>query len=227
MFRIHCFRSENVEPMFSNMLRCAEKQGCVGKRCWDCAEQCGCGSVWITVAGGANYPDFHFMGDILPQIIRDHLQFTDQVLDTARSVIRLAHNTEDELDDDHHYVGVHVRRTDYHWFSKFWISELLNETFFHDAMNYIRSKHDSVTFLIVSDDVVWCQEHLQGPDILHISGNTPAVDLAIMSLADMAIIDYGTFSLWGAILCGGEVVISKHTFRDARWAADYFGWTYI
>ena len=49
--------------------------------------------------------------------------------------------------------------------------------------------------------------------------------MVIMSLADMAI-DFRTFSLWGAILCGGEVVISN-TFIDARWAADYFGWTCI
>ena len=32
--------------------------------------------------------------------------------------------------------------------------------------------------------------------------------MVIMSLADMAI-DFRTFSLWGAILCGGEVVISN------------------
>ena len=227
------FRWENVESGFSDMYKCAQEHGCVGKRCWDCAEQCGCGNIWVTIATGANYPDFQFIGDVLPDIIRHHLQFTDEILDTARSVIRNHHlmmqlRRDDELPDDHHYVGVHVRRTDYQWFSKFWISELLNETFFHDAMSYIRSKHDSVTFVVVSDDVEWCRQHLHGRDVLHIGpGNAPAVDMAIMSLCDMAIVDYGTFSLWGAILSGGEVVISKHTFRDARWAADYFGWTYI
>ena len=94
-------------------------------------------------------------------------------------------------------------------------------------MKYLRSKHDSLTFLIVSDDVEWCRTHLQSSDVFVLEGNSPAVDMAVMSLSDMAIIDYGTFSLWGAVLSGGEVVISKHTFRDARWAADYLGWTYI
>ena len=28
-------------------------------------------------------------------------------------------------------------------------------------------------------------------------------------------IDYGTFGLWGAILAGGETVVSKRTFRFA------------
>ena len=46
-----------------------------------------------------------------------------------------------------------------------------------------------------------------------------------MSLSDMIIMDYGTFSIWGAILSGGEVVTSQHT--NARGPADYFGWTYL
>ena len=28
--------------------------------------------------------------------------------------------------------------------------------------------------------------------------------------------DYGTFGLWGAILAGGETVVSKRTFRCTR-----------
>ena len=38
---------------------------------------------------------------------------------------------------------------------------------------------------------------------------------------------YGTFGLWGALLAGGETVVSNRTFRDVRWVADYFKWTYI
>ena len=94
-------------------------------------------------------------------------------------------------------------------------------------MDYIRAKYDLVIFLILSDDLDWCRKHFIAPDVFHIDGNSPAVDMAIMSLSDMIIIDYGTFSLWGAILSGGEVVISKQTFRDAKWAADYLGWTYL
>ena len=94
-------------------------------------------------------------------------------------------------------------------------------------MRYVRSKYGRVAFLILSDDLEWCRTHLQAPDVYHVDGNSGEVDLAIMSLCNVTIIDYGTFSVWGAILSGGEVVISRNTFRDARWAADYFGWTYI
>ena len=70
-----------------------------------------------------------------------------------------------------------------------------------------------------------CEENLQkhDPNAFVIRGNSPAVDLAIMSLSDMIIMDYGTFSIWGAILSGGEVVTSQHT----NGPADYLGWTYL
>ena len=70
-----------------------------------------------------------------------------------------------------------------------------------------------------------CEENLHGPDVFVIRGNSPEVDMAIMSLSDMIVIDYGTFSFWGAVLSGGEVVISKHSNHKS--AAEYFGWTLL
>ena len=124
-------------------------------------------------------------------------------------------------------VGVHVRRTDFHQYSKFWMEELLNETFYLEAMSYLRTKYEAVTFLVVSDDQEWCRKHLQADDVIVMTGHSPAVDLAIMAQCQAAIVDYGTFSVWGGILSQGEVLISNHTFRDALWAADYLGVTYI
>ena len=60
-----------------------------------------------------------------------------------------------------------------------------------------------------------------------VTGHSPGVDLAIMAHCQAAIVDYGTFSVWGGILSGGEVVVSRNTFRDARWAADYLHWTLV
>ena len=78
-------------------------------------------------------------------------------------------------------------------------------------MSYLRAKHGSVMFLVVSDDPDWCRRELRGPDIVVVAGNSGAVDLAIMSICQAAIVDYGTFSVWGGILCGGEVVIRELT----------------
>ena len=212
-------REDNVEPLFTQLLQCASNESCeVSQK-----------SVWVTKGTGANYPDFSFIGDVLPDIIRDHLQFTDEVDSEARDVVEVV-ISERNIDIEtqlHVTVGVHVRRTDFSDFSKHWLPELLNETYFLEAMKYMRDKYEAVTFLVVSDDPEWCRTHLQSEDVVIVTGHSPEVDLAVMANCEAAIVDYGTFSVWGGILSGGEVVVSNNTFRDARWAADYLGWTYI
>ena len=49
----------------------------------------------------------------------------------------------------------------------------------------------------------------------------------MLFLPQETIVDYGTFSLWGALLNGGQVVTSTLTFRDCLWAGRYFGWTFL
>ena len=211
--------------LFTSLAQCAKSSRARGPQCSQCP-QC---SLWVTIGTGANYPLFSFIGDILPEIIRRHLQFQDQVDDEAREALEAAARQR-KVDIEtslHMMVGVHVRRTDFHQYSKNWMEELLNETFYLEAMSYLRTKYEAVTFLVVSDDQEWCRDHLQAEDVIVMTGHSPAVDLAIMAQCQAAIVDYGTFSVWGGILSQGEVLVSKHTFRDARWAADYLGWTYI
>ena len=98
-------RHENVEPIFSDLSKCVKENNC----CPDCEGD----NIWITIATGANYPDFEFIGSVLQDIIRDHLQFTDEVIRHARASInfveaKLKIKNIDIL-DDHHFVGVHVR----------------------------------------------------------------------------------------------------------------------
>ena len=50
---------------------------------------------------------------------------------------------------------------------------------------------------------------------------------SMLFLPQETIVDYGTFSLWGALLGGGQVVTSTLTFRDCLWAGRYFGWTFV
>ena len=67
----------------------------------------------MTVATGANYPHFGFVGPVLRDVIRDHLQFTEEIMNTARGIIRAVERqvrvNRVDLLDDHHFVGVHVR----------------------------------------------------------------------------------------------------------------------
>ena len=84
--------------------------GC--RSCREC-RACECSSLWVTVATGANYPHFGFVGPVLRDVIQDHLQFTEEIMDTARGVIRSVERqirvNRVDLLDDHHFVGVHVR----------------------------------------------------------------------------------------------------------------------
>ena len=222
----HFHRVDHLQPIITDQLTCAKRNKCTGKSCLDCQGSCLCTNIWVTQAGGANYLDLGFVGDVLENIVENHLQFKDHIVDAAVDVIE---NVARKIsaDDETHFVGVHVRRSDFHEYSKFWMKELLNETFFESAMDHYRRKHSQVVFLVVTDDISWCKAHLTSPDTHHVGTPSPEVDMAIMGRCNSSIIDYGTFGMWGAILAGGETVTSIHTFRDVRWAADYFGWTYV
>ena len=191
-----------------------------------------CDNLWITEAIGANTLDLSFVNDVLPEIIQKHLQFNDDITKRATQIIsetakKIHAVTNTTSKDNIVFVGVHVRRTDFHEFSKFWIEQLVDETFFEAAKDHFRSKYSHVGFLVLSDDLDWCKQHLMAPDTYIVSTPDPEVDMAIMANCNASIIDYGTFGMWGAILAGGETVTSVQTFRDVRWAADHFGWTYI
>ena len=220
------FRIDNILPTLTEQLACAYKNKCVGKSCLQCNGSCLCTNIWVTKAIGANFLEWSLVGDVLDEIIRDHFRFTDSILLKAKHIIQMVGKQMNE-DVQTVYVGVHIRRTDFHQFSKNWLKELLNETFYESAMDYFRQRYSQVAFLVVSDDVSWCKAHLKSPDTYHVGTPSAEVDMAIMANCNASIVDYGTFGMWGAILAGGETVTSKQTFRDTLWAADYFGWTYI
>ena len=101
-------RVNNVEPFFSDFLECAENHQCEGKSCLACSGACACTNIWVTIATGANYPDFKFIGNVLDDIIKYHLQFTEKVNNNAKAVIKSVALAMDSL-EDMVYVGVHVR----------------------------------------------------------------------------------------------------------------------
>jgi len=225
-------RLPHLQPTLGEQMTCAARENCTNS-CLGCIGRCLCDNLWVTVATGANYLDLQLAAELLPTIIQRHLQFQPAVLAGAAAVIASVAAT---VGPGALFVGVHVRRTDFHQFSKFWLSELLNETFYQTAMDHYRARHARPQFLVVSDDMAWCRAMLTGPDIHHVGstvvehemvGPSPPRDLAVMALSNATINDYGTYGMWGSILSGGEVVTSKLTFRDNRWAAEFFGWTMV
>lgn len=75
-------------------------------------------------------------------------------------------------------------------------------------MKYYKERYDSVTFVVLSDDIQWCKENIQdsGSLVLFSPFRHPGNDLAIMSLCDHMIMTIGTFGWWGSWLSGGHVI---------------------
>ena len=65
-------------------------------------------------------------------------------------------------------IGVHVRMTDYHAHLMIRNRNVTvpGTEYFNKSMNFYRRKYDNPTFLVVSNDMQWCQEHLGGDDVI-------------------------------------------------------------
>lgn len=110
-------------------------------------------------------------------------------------------------------VGVHVRRTDYiAYLSKYENRSSIGAEYFKLAFQYFRNREEKFgrpLFLVVSDDGDWVMENLVADDVYLVSRggvDTPGFDLALLSLCDHAIIDYGTYGLFAALYTEGEVI---------------------
>ena len=105
------------------------------------------------------------------------------------------------------YVGTHVRRGDY------MLKEHLDRgyrpaplAYLRKAMDYYRSKFSHTVFVVSSDDLSWCVQHLNFSDVAFVSGVDHGVDLATLASCNHTIMTVGTFGWWAGWLAGGEVV---------------------
>jgi galactoside 2-L-fucosyltransferase 1/2 len=78
----------------------------------------------------------------------------------------------DQLTVNHTYsilVGVHVRLTDYHAHmnNMYGPSRVPGANYFNKSMSYYRQKYANPLFLVVSNDMKWCQNALKGSDIVY------------------------------------------------------------
>jgi galactoside 2-L-fucosyltransferase 1/2 len=66
-------------------------------------------------------------------------------------------------------IGVHVRMTDYYAHLNIHNRKVTapGTKYFNTSMNYFRRKYDKPTFLVVSNDMQWCREHISGNDIIY------------------------------------------------------------
>lgn len=104
-------------------------------------------------------------------------------------------------------VGIHVRRGDITPQKRIQKGNaVVGMGFFKKAMNYFKEKYGRVVFIIISNDMGWCRQHLRGKNIVYSRFKDPGNDMALMTLCDNMILTYGTFGWWGAWLSGNPAV---------------------
>jgi galactoside 2-L-fucosyltransferase 1/2 len=137
-------------------------------------------------------------------IVRKKFQFKG---DTKRKVNRFMKKIKT---DSTKIVGIHVRRGDQIGLQ---ILRFPPINYFKRAKEYFRKKYDKVRFIIATNDRSWAKKNLSSNDTEVITHSKSAVeDMAILAACDGVIMSIGTFSFWGAWLCGGPVIYYENEF---------------
>ena len=120
----------------------------------------------------------------------------------------------------HSNVCVHVRRGDI--YSKHAIKQGYSVgglDFIQNAMEYFRTNHPPVQFVVVSEDKDWCRLHLNQNDTVVSPFYLTPVDFAVLTLCNHVVITAGTFGWWGGWLSPGTVVYYRDFPRPNSWLA--------
>jgi len=137
------------------------------------------------------------------QLISEEFVFQQDMKNEAQKFLRHIVKNSTIL-KDLIFVSVHVRRSDF----KEWMNTnarggfVASQRFYLTAMEYYRSKYNSVTktvvFVMASDDDKWCQKMFSNfSDVFFTSSSTtnlskqqPTFDLAVLSSCNHSIIRY-------------------------------------
>ncbi|OQV11546.1 putative Galactoside 2-alpha-L-fucosyltransferase 2 [Hypsibius exemplaris] len=159
---------------------------------------------------------WRYFHHIRPQILR---QFTfsrdvyDQALRTIESAIEIHPNATTA-------IGVHVRRGDIltEESQTYGFTAASDSYLLHLVQNLSITYRPAVVF-VVSNDQPYCQGLLEGSfvfsNVVFVDGNSPAADMALLTLMDHLILTVGSFSWWSAYLSD-----AKDIYYYERWPAE-------
>ncbi len=150
-------------------------------------------------------------------VLRKELKFRPEIeTKVYETMTEVARKVGAKRTSDVTFIGVHNRMGDSADFVKRlnMFEEPLRADYFEDAMEYFREEYgddgDPVAFLYVSNDMEWGRENVGNPngDVFFVGDGDEdtgiGFDLAVLALSNHTVISRGTFSMWGAMLCGGE-----------------------
>ena len=113
-------------------------------------------------------------------------------------------------------TSLHVRRGDY--VGNYMHGNIANRTYYQNAINYVNSRYEDVTYFVFSDDIAWCRDNLDygNRETVYIDWNMDDVcaDILLMSTCRINIISNSTFSWWAQYI---NKNISKLTIAPEYW----------
>lgn len=147
--------------------------------------------------------------------IRYQFTFRDSIKSKAENILREILNRHSEKHSNETknwtFVAVHVRRGDMvnhpHGYM------VAPKEYFYRTQNMFRALYKHILFVVCSDDIGWCNANLQNENTYFVTGNSPEVDMAVLSSCNHTITSVGSFSWWSAWLSSGIVT---YYFPPAR-----------
>lgn len=107
-------------------------------------------------------------------------------------------------------VAIHVRRGDYITTHRHFYVNLMETSYYQDAMALFPGQK----FLVFSDDIEWCKKQEIFKNCEFSEGNTDVKDLNLMASCKGVIMANSSFSWWGAYLSKGKVVAPLQYYID-------------
>jgi len=157
------------------------------------------------------------------EMIKNTFDFKDEI--KSNSI-----NELNKYYDGRPICSIHVRRGDYLEKSNYHPPCDMN--YYTQAKNEILRAAGNVKFLLFGDDHDWIRENLVDDRSVLVEGNSPEVDLCMMSHCHAHVISNSSFSWWGAALGNFQSVIAPKTWFGPegpdRWDTLYIqGWRLI
>ena len=145
---------------------------------------------------------------------------TREFINRIRTEIPVIFNTE--------VTVINVRKGDYLIYSNY--HPTVSPEYIHKALTLVPSNQ----YIVASDDIPWCKEHLNIPNAIYLEGLKVHEQLWIMAMCHHFIISNSSFSWWAAYLSRhpGKIVIAPETWFGPEgppsWRDMYCkGWTIL
>lgn len=151
-----------------------------------------------TVYGGYFQSESHF--EKYSEAVKSLFSPTKEFIDRIRTEIPVIFNTE--------VTVINVRRGDYLHYPTY--HPVVSPEYIHKALTLVPSNQ----YIVASDDIPWCKEHLNIPNAIYLEGWKVHEQLWIMAMCHHFIISNSSFSWWAAYLSrhSEKIVIAPETW---------------